>query len=165
MKYLVALFFMFMSFVGTSVALAQTNGELIDLAKPVLDAVLGGNYMYAAALALVLGVALLRRFGGAKYPILASKKAAPFMVLAGSFGAALATSLSAGAGVSLVMAWGAIKVAVAAAGGYALLKPILARVPYLGALFSTRVRAKAAGRAAVKADPSDGPPVDFQDVD
>ena len=108
MSYLIALFFMVLSFAGTSVALAQTDAELAELAKPVLDAVLGGNYMFGAALALVLGVAMLRRFGGARWPILASKKAAPLLVLAGSFVAALATTLSAGAAVSTAMLWGAV---------------------------------------------------------
>jgi hypothetical protein len=160
------LLFMVLSFVGTSVALAQSNEELFDLAKPVLDALLAGHYMHAAALGLVLGVALVRRFGSKRWPILASRKAAPFLVLIGSFGAAMATSLAAGAAISLSMVWIALKVAVAAAGGYSLLKPLLSKVPFIGRLFDGESRlasAKAAGDAAVKAEPAEGADVAFRD--
>lgn len=174
---LTAFVFMSLSFVATALAMAQGE-DLAELAKPVLESVLAGNYMYAAALSLVLAVALVRRYGGAKWPLLASKKAAPFLVLVGSFGAAMATSLSAGAGVTLAMTWGAVKVAVAAAGGYGLLKPILQglqkRAPgwmapafsVLTWVFSTRIKAaEAAGRAAVEANPSLGIDLEFEDVE
>lgn len=183
MAYLVSLFFMVLSFVGTSIALAQSDG-LADLAKPVLDAVLSGQYVFAAASALVLGVALLRRYGGSRYPILASKKAAPFLVLLGAFGAALATSLSAEAAITVAMSWAALKVAVVAAGGYSLLKPILQgmqkRAPawadplfaVAGWVFDARTKAAEAkiakaidaGVAAVEENPSEGIPGDFTDV-
>lgn len=176
--YLSAAFFMILSFVGASVALAQTDADLAALAKPVLAAVLGGDYMYGAALGLVLGVALLRRFGGAKYPWLASKDLAPYLVLLGSFGAALATSLSAGAAITGGMAWGAIRIAIAASGSYAMLKPALKwlekKAPawmsplfaLTGWVFDSKSRAKKAreaGEAAVKASPAEGAKVDFHD--
>lgn len=169
--------FLILSFVGASLAMAQSD-DIVALAKPVLDAVLSGNYVYAAALFLVLGVALVRRYGGSRWPILSSKLAAPFLVLAGAFGAAMATSLGAGAGITLAMTWGALKVAIYAAGGYSLLKPILERLQkhapmwmdplfsIVGMVFSSRVKAaEAAGRAAVKASPSNGIPVEFTDVE
>jgi len=180
MQYLSAFVFTLLSFFGASVAMAQTNTELIDLAKPVLDAAMSGNYMYAVALMLVLSVALVRRFGGARWPILASKKVAPFLVMVGSFGAALATSLGAGASISGAMLWGAVKIATVAAGGYSLLKPLLdalqKRAPkwaqplfgMVGWIFSSRdraERAKAAGQKAVKENPAQGLPKNFTDVE
>ena len=176
--------FMVLSFFGVSAAMAQQEG-LAELAKPVLDAVLSGSYAYAAALALVLGVALLRRYGGAKWPLLASKKAAPYLVLVGSFGAALATSLSAGAGITLAMTWGALKVAAGAGYGYAVLKPIFMglqkRAPgwmspvfdVVGWVFETRTKAAEAriakaidaGVVAVESNPSAGLPTTFKDVE
>ena len=95
--YLTALIFMTLSFLGTSVAVAQGE-ELSELARPVLNAIMGGQYALAAALGLVLAVALLRRYGVSKYPWLSSSAAGSILVLLGGFGAALATSLAAGAG-------------------------------------------------------------------
>ncbi len=179
MKYLTATAFMILSFLFTSVAMAQSE-DLIELAGPVLNAVLGGSYAYAAALALVLAVALLRRYGGAKWPILANKKAAPYLVLVASFGAALATSLSAGAAVSGALLWGAFKVAAGAGYGYALAKPLAAWLkskspkwlkPAFGLLdwvFTSRDRAevaKAAGDKAVAESPTKGPSVEFKDIE
>lgn len=169
---------MFLTFAGTSVALAQTDAELIELAKPVLEAIMGGSYMYAAALGLVLFVALVRRFGGSRFPWLASKSAAPFIVLAGSFAAAMATSLSAGAAISGAMAWMAVKVAVAAAGGYSLFKPLLSKLQgmapgWMSPLFalsdwvfrsrSNAERARAAGDAAVAENPGKGSEIKFDE--
>lgn len=179
MKYLTLTVYMILSLFTTSVALAQSD-DLVALAGPVLDAVLGGSYAYGAALALVLGVALLRRYGGAKWPLLASKKAAPYLVLVGAFGAALATSLSAGAAVSTALLWGAFKVAAGAGYGYALLKPLVSALqakspawlqPVFGLLdwvFSAKGRAakaKAAGDKAVSDSPAKGPDVTFKDIE
>ena len=88
MPLLVALCFTMLSFFGVSIAMAQQE-SLSELAKPVLDAVMGGQYAFGAALALVFAVALVRRYGGAQWPLLASKKAAPYLVLVGSFGETL----------------------------------------------------------------------------
>ncbi len=184
MPVLVALAFTIISFFGVSVAMAQQE-SIADLAKPVLDAVMSGQYAFAAALALVFAVALVRRYGGSRWPLLASKKAAPYMVLVGSFGAALATALSAGASLSWLMAWSALTVAAGAGYGYALIKPIFAalqkRAPAwmspvftaLGWVFDARdkaaqarvAKAEAAGEAAVAAAPSKGPDIKFKDVD
>jgi hypothetical protein len=164
MHFLVAAIFMVLSFVGTSVALAQSNGELVDLARPVLDALLGGNYMAAGMLALVLGVALLRRFGGSRWPILSSRKAAPYLVAAGALSASLAAAVVAGTALSFGLVW---KLAAGAGFGYAMLKPLLGKIPYLGALFSSKSRAEeahAAGIASVLAKPAKGTELDFEDI-
>lgn len=176
MKYLTATLFMLLSFFATSVAMAQSE-SLSELAGPVLSAVTDGNYAYAAALALVLLVALVRRFGGAKYPFLASKKFAPVLVLVGSFGAAMAVTLGAGQALSLGMAWVAVKVAIGAAGGYSLAKPLLdfvqSKLPswawplfsVFDAVFKSKTKAaEAAGKQAVLDNPSEGPDVAFRDI-
>ena len=176
MNYLTILIFMLLSFVGTSVAFAQSEG-LAELAKPVLDAVLSGQYVYAAALALVLGVALLRRYGGSRWPLLASRKAAPFLVLVGSLAAALATGISAGSTLTATTLWAAVKVAVSAAGGYSLLKAVLKpledRAPawlspvfvVAGLIFRSKEGATKAGQKAVDDDPSKGTDVEWADVE
>lgn len=175
-NFLNTIVFMLATFVGTSLALAQTNTELADLVKPVLDAVMSGQYMYAVPLALVLGVALLRRFGGARWPVLASAKVAPLLAVFGAFAATMAAALSTGASIDGHMVWTALTLVGASTAGYALLKPLLK--PLIGKLpswaaaplmliFDTRSRAetaKAAGDAAVESKPSKGMPVDFKDV-
>lgn len=176
MKFLTAALFMMLSFFATSVAFAQGD-NLIDLAGPVLSAVTSGNYAYAAALALVLLVALVRRYGGAKYPFLASKKFAPVLVLLASFGSAMAITLGAGQALSLAMAWTSVKVAIGAAGGYSLLKPLFNfardKAPawmdplfdLLNSVFASKDKAaEAAGRKAMKENPSTGTDVKFTDV-
>lgn len=155
-------------------------GELTELAAPVFTAIVKGNYLYGTALGLVLLVAVIRRFGGAKYPVLASKKAAPYLVLASSFFAAIALALSSGGALSLAMVYGAFKVAIAAAGGYSLFKGLLSTVEgkapaWMSPIFlilnfaikskdnARLTRAKKAGLKAVKEDPSEGPNVKFKD--
>jgi hypothetical protein len=167
MHFLVATIFMIVSFVGTSVALAQSNGELLELARPILDAVMSGQWVLAAALALVLAVALLRRFGGSRWPVLSNPKVAPLLTILGAFGGMLATAILAGASVSTAMAWTALKAAFFASGGYHLAKLYLGDLPWIGALFQSKKRAEAAkqaGDAAVAANPSEGLPVDLTNI-
>ena len=166
---------MALSFVGTSVAMAQ-SGELSELAKPLLDAVMSGQYALAAALALVLAVALLRRYGSGRWPSLGSAAAGSLLVLLGGFGAALATSLSAGGALSFALAYSALKVSLYAAGGYSILKPLLSAVrgkspPWLSRILgmftwvfdkpNKLVDAHIAGAEAVEADPGKGTGIGF----
>jgi hypothetical protein len=177
-QYLVAFFFMLLSFAGTSLALAQSNEELADLARPILDAVLGGDYAAAAAAGLVLVVALVRRFGGRWWPVVASKSVAPLLVALGSFFAAIANSLGAGEAFSASVAFASFKIAIYAGGGYSMLKPLvqlLARVapawarPLLASvswIFDSKSRAqrvREAGEAAVKDKPASGAGIGFTD--
>lgn len=174
MHYLSITFFMVLSFLGTSVAFAQGD-ELLELAKPVLEALLAGQYAYAVALALVLAVALLRRYGGSRYPILASRKAAPWLVMTASLFGAAATALGTGASLSLAMLWSATTVAVGAAGSYSLLKAILMpledRAPawfvpvfkLAALLFTSKARAKEAGEKAVQDSPAKGTGIEFDE--
>ena len=89
-----------------------------------------GHKAYAAALALVLLVALVRRYLGSRVPWLHTDAGSTVLVLLGSFGGALATALSGGADLTWKIAESAIGVAVIAAGGYGMIKQLLV-VPVL----------------------------------
>lgn len=176
-----AVVFFLLSFVGTRLAMAEGE-SLSELAGPIYDAIMGGQYAYAAALAVVLVVAMLRRYGGARWPALSHKLVAPLLVFAASFAGSLATAFAAGEAVGSATLWPALKIAVMGAGGYAMLKPyftwLSGKAPawarplfgILDAIFSARSKAakvaaaKAAGDAAVAANPSKGPNVDFTTI-
>lgn len=163
------------AFAGTSFASQAGDGEsILDVAKPVLDALLAGQPGLAAALALVLFAAVARRYGTARFTWLASDAGGAAVVLIGAFGGAAAAALSGGASWSLALAWAALKNAFLAAGGYSmvkrllvtpLLKPLRDKLPtwlrpvldLVLAIFEPRVaKAAAAGDAAVAAKPSTG---------
>lgn len=167
------------SFVGASVAFAQDPDALAQAWKPVLDAVMSGNYAAAAALGLVLAVAATRRFGGSRFPWLASPTVAPFLVMIGSFGASLGNTLLADADLSGDMVIAALKVALYASGGYALLKPIISKLREIApawmsplfaivdTIFDAKAnavkKAKLAGAIAVEKNPGKGAGIDFKD--
>jgi hypothetical protein len=110
-------------------ALSPDDGTLLDLARPVFDAVMHGQYWLGASLALVLAVAAFKRYApaGALQDFAHSNAGASLLVLLGSFGGALATALLAvgSNGITLALAWTALKVALVAAGGYTLLKNVI----------------------------------------
>jgi hypothetical protein len=180
----VALVFM-LSYVGVAHAAdaaEQATGEesLLELAKPVLDALRAGQYPLGAVLALVFAVALARKYGhklpyvgGKVGPFLKTDHGGALLTLLGSFGGAFATALAAGAAPSLALAWTALGVAVAAAGGYSLIKklggPLVNKAPeWMRPLLrlvlfffdhksdQALAEAKQAGADAVKAKPSTG---------
>jgi hypothetical protein len=167
----------FMSTSWAAGAAAPEDGSVVDLAKPVLDAVMNGQGWMAAAGALMLAVALARRYAPGKAGELvrsdAGGVAASFLM---SFAGAAATALAATGGApSLDVLKTAFGVAAGASGGYVALKklavpalrllqskvPAWAR-PLVGMLIwvcerpSAIGRAKAAGDAAVKANPAPG---------
>lgn len=114
-------------------AIDPADGSL-DVAKAVYDALHGGHYAYAAAMALVVAVALLRKYGGSAIPALHTDAGSALLVLGGSFGAALAATLAGGGPLTWPLAWSAACVAFAAAGGYATIKklvvtPLLPKLP------------------------------------
>ncbi len=113
-------------------AAEPADGSLLDLARPIYDAFLHGQYIYSGCLALVFAVALARRFGTARYPWLSTDAGSAALVLAGSFGGAMVTQITAGAGVvpTWPMAETALKIAFGAAGGYSVLKALVVH-PYL----------------------------------
>lgn len=121
----------FLGFTGTAFAaseVAPSDGSWLDLAKPVYDAVIHGQYWLGASLALILAVALAKKYlPGKAGAFVNGEYGAPLTVLLMSFGGAVATALGAGQAVmSAGLAWTAFKVAVGAAGGYSLLKKLLA---------------------------------------
>lgn len=114
------------AFTGTAMAASLPDAEsLIDLARPVLAAVKSGQGYAAAALALVLMTALARRFGAKRWPWLNSDAGGSLLTLVGSFGGAVATALAAGSLPTLGLAWTAFGVAVAASGGYTMVKRLI----------------------------------------
>lgn len=117
-----------LSFVATAFAAGVVTpdaGSLLDLAKPILAAVMSGQWWLGAATALVFAVAVARRYLVERIPFLASDAGGAVLTLVGSFGGAVATALAAGGAVSLGLMWTALGVAAMAAGGYSLVKKLL----------------------------------------
>lgn len=152
-----------------------------DAAKTIFDAFSGGHYAYAAALGLILGVALIKRYLGPKISWLHSDVGGTSLTLAGAFATAMAAGLAA---PTATITWGLMKTAlmvgVGAAGGYTvlkklivepLLKPLQAKLPaWAQPIFSIvlwifdkpdqaaaeEAAATSAGNAAVAANPGQG---------
>lgn len=161
-------------------AAAGDDGSLLDLLRPVFDAITHGQYYLGVALALVFLCTLARRYGSERFPFLATKMGAAALVLVGSFGGALATGLAAIGtnALSWALVLGASQVALAAAGGYSLLSNLLVDPLLASDWYKTRApawfktlmsvvmwaftkpdavkTAEAAGDAAVKAAPAQG---------
>lgn len=132
MKSLKIAIFAVLTFLGvfTGVAVAAgaaeaSDGSLMDLFTPVVDAFRGGDYPFAAAVMLVFLVAVTKKYGGNRFPFLASGKGNALLVLLGSFGGAMATALAGEGTLSGHVAWTATGIAVAAAGGYSLIKTLI----------------------------------------
>lgn len=184
--YIIALLTVFVAFSATAFAAGQVtpeDGSIWDLAKPVYDAIVNGEWWMAAALGLVLAVTAFKRYAGSvpKYgPALVkfanSDEGGPILVLVGAFGGAVATGLAAtgASSLTLALALTAAKVAVSAAGGYTLVKkliiPRLRKLaekapswakPIFAVIFwafekTPVAEAEAAGEAAVRANPPKG---------
>lgn len=157
-------------------AVTGSEGSLLDLAKPVYDAFTKGHYLYAGMLALVLAVALTKRYVTPRVPFLQGDIGGSLLTLILSFAGALATSLAGGVGVSFAMVKTAAMIAAGAAGGYSLVKrliidpilrPLAAKAPaWTQPLFSLIffifdrpspvAVAEAAGDEAVKNNPPTG---------
>ncbi len=174
----------YFSFIG--VALAQgavipEDGSILDLAKPVYEAILGGQYWLGAMLGLILATTAAKRYlPGKAGEWVNGDYGQPLTVVAIAFGGAAAATLVAmgpGAVLTGTLAWASLKIAASAAGGYALLKTLL--VPFLLKLepkapawlkwifpmllwaFSkptAKAAAAKAGDAAVAAKPATGTP-------
>lgn len=172
-----------LGFAGTTYAAtgADAAADAMPSAGQLFDAVKAGHYWYAVAGALVLVVAALRK-KGPSLPVVGKylkwtqgSWGGRLLVLLASVTGALATALAAGAAPSLSMVWAALGVAVAAAGGYDLIKglgvPLLSALqsrlpawaqPFVGLLLwafkkdDPVVNAEKAGDAAVKASPPPG---------
>jgi hypothetical protein len=123
----------FLSFAGVAFAAGEVippDGSLLDLAKPIYDAVLGGQWWLGAMFGLIfLTTAAKHYLPGKAGRMVNGDVGQPVTVLVLSFAGAAITALMAagpGAVMSLTLAWAALKIAVGASGGYTLLKQLLA---------------------------------------
>lgn len=195
MTILLGILVFLVSFVGTAFAASSVTGDagsLLDLAQPIFKAIMSGQYIYAAAAALVFLVAAARKYGAPKLPFLGSKVGGALLAVVGSFAGAVATALAAGAALSWGMVTAAGSVAFTAVGGFVLLKdllvkpvlrPLMEKLSMGGPLAKAAAvvlqmvlwifdkpdpdkEAKAAGDAAVAAKPGEGVAavVDIKDV-
>jgi hypothetical protein len=162
------------------------DGNLLDLARPIFDEIMKGHFIAAAALALVLMVALVKRYAPGKAgEFVHSDAGGSLTTLLMAFGGALATATMGGASWTWGMLWTAGSLAVTAAGGYVLakkliveplLRPLSKKAPaWMQPVFSMvmwlfdkkvaeQEAAKKAGDEAVAANPPTGivpPPVDL----
>ena len=181
----VAMFAMLLSFGATSfaadAATPDDGSSLLDLMKPAYEAFSGGHYAMGAALAVVLIVAVIKKYAGtaSKFgKFVHSDAGGSLLALVTATAAAMGTALAApGATITCSLLKTAGLVGVGAAGGYAmlknlivepLLKPLAAKAPawsqpIFALVFwifdhgSTAVTdAEKAGADAVKANPAPG---------
>lgn len=151
--------------------------EFLELLKPIFSAFGDGQYAYASALSLVALVAAAKTLLVPRFKFLQRPESNSVLVLLGSFGMALASPLGTGDPLSWALVWAAMKIAAAAAGGFALVKKLLV-VPVLMPLRNKAPgwlkpvlslviwvfendplsKAKDAGDKAVKEKPSTGIP-------
>jgi hypothetical protein len=142
MKKLIAPFSLLLAFLGVVFAgfltsanaagtMAPEEGSLLELARPIFDAVMQGHYIASAALALVFVVALVKRYAPAKFsPYVHSDAGGALTTLLMAFGGALATATVGGAPWTWAMMWTALGVGLAAMGGYTAIKRLFV-VPLL----------------------------------
>jgi hypothetical protein len=131
LSYLVIPIAFVLGFFGVAAAQSTaggSEGSLVDLARPVLEAVVSGKPGLATALALILAAALARRYLAPRVAFFASDAGASVLVLLSAFGAAMAAAITGGASWSPELAWKALAIAVPAAGGFSLIKPIVKAV-------------------------------------
>lgn len=159
-------------------SMSPDDGSILDLAKPVFDELMKGHFVASAALALILCVALVKRYAPGKVgDFVHSDAGGSLTSLLMAFGGALATATIGGAPWTWAMLWTAATVAVTASGGYVLLKklvvepilkPLSTKTPAWMApawglifwIFDKRIAAaeaaQKAGDAAVVANPPTG---------
>lgn len=110
-------------------AVAPEDSSLLDLARPVYDQITAGNYLAAAALAVVLVVALVRRYtspDGKVGRVVHSDLGGVATTFAIAFSGAIATAAIAGTSWSLDMVKAAGAVGAIAIGGYTVIKKLIA---------------------------------------
>lgn len=130
------------SFAG--VAFAQTavasSENPLEMLRPIYDAVAHGNYWLGGSLALVALCTAARKWGVKYIPALATDVGATILVLLTSFGTAFAAGAAAG-DVTPATAWLAVKWAVSAAGGWALINKLVAKPLLDSTWFQTKAPA------------------------
>ncbi len=109
-------------------AVAPDDGSLLDLGKPVYDAIMSHNYWLAASLALVFAATAFKQYAPGRAGKWANTDAGgSLLVLLIGFGGALGTGLMAQgtAAMSTALLVSAAKVALCAAGGYSMIKKLV----------------------------------------
>lgn len=108
-------------------AVVPEDGSLVDVLRPLWEAISGKQWWLTAALGLVASVTLLKKYApaGKVRDFINTDHGSALLVLVGAFGGALATTLGGGAAMSPQMAVDALQVALTAAGGYALINKLL----------------------------------------
>ncbi len=163
---------------------AYVGDVSVEAAKAIFEAFKSGNATLGVLLVLIAGVTLLRKYGSKKWPALGSDFGGSMLLAGLTLLGTLAASAGAGgwAGVSdPSVLWRAFKLAAYAGGGYTLIKRamkwalakwgeklpgwmrsvleagmwIFDSAPGAGAAVAVE-KAKAAGEAAVKANPPSG---------
>lgn len=126
LKYLevtvVATLLALVGFTATAHAAAAVDpsaGTPPDVLAAIYQALTGGHYAYVAALAIVAAVALVRKYGGSRWPALHTDLGSAALAVCGAFGASLSAALAGGGKLSVGMITGAGGVAFVALGGYA----------------------------------------------
>lgn len=157
-----------------------TDGNPLDLARPIFDEVMKGNYTAAVVLALILAVALVKRYAPGKAgEFVHSDMGGSLTTMVMAMLGAIATATMGGAAFSWGMLTTAAAIGVAAMGGYTaikrliiepLIRPLAAKAPAWAQplfglvlwIFDRRFQgdavkaAEASGNAAVVANPAGG---------
>lgn len=108
------------SFAVTADALSNPD-DVAAIARAVLEALQGGQGFLAACLALVLFVAMLRRHGAKRWPVLRTDAAGTLLTFVGALAVTLGTAAAAGSLFTWTLLGTAASAAVTAAGGYTIL--------------------------------------------
>lgn len=172
----------FLSFGATAAAqsaVTPDDGSLLDLARPVFDAVVHGNWWLAAALGVVFLTAAAKKYLPDAYGgrLVRSELGAMATAFVLAFGGALATTFAApGAAMTMAVLTAALKVGFFGVGGWMILHriaqalvktkfwnermpaPVKAAVAFVLRLIGSSAisKAEAAGQKAVEANPPTG---------
>jgi hypothetical protein len=116
---------------NASTAVDPDNTNLLELAKPIFDEVMKGHYVAAAAAALILSMALIRRYAPGKAgEFVHSDLGGSLSTLLMSMFGAIFTATVGGAAWHWNMLWMAFIVGITAMGGYTAIKRLIV-VPLL----------------------------------
>lgn len=165
---------------ASSIAVPTDDSTIQEMLRAIVDAFQSGHKLYAGMIALSVAVIAVKKLAP-KWKALDQKVhtdvGGAVLTLAGSFAAAMATSMAAGTYTpTWPMARAALYIAIGAAGGYVLIKklivepllrplakkapvwaqPILALVFYIFDKPTPVEEAEAAGAKAVEAKPAQG---------
>jgi hypothetical protein len=132
-----------------SVMAPDPDVDLAGYAALLLERIGSGDYVVAAALALMGVVFLLRRFGARIHPLLGSGKAAVVLTLLAGVGGAVANALLAGAPLTLALVLKGVMVALTSMGLFSGAKAIT-QAEDAGSRAAAEVGGKQAALAAIE---------------